>query len=188
MRRSITMIVATMAALGLVLAGPVGAAPAEKTTYEFFECFTVFGEPDRSWFSGKDDKNWHVRGAGNQADEYRWDDNDEVWANVGSNATVVNWNVRWMLVGPPDAPMPVPTAGTLWGTFDFESDIGDFSGHWTWAGWPDAEGKGSGKSDSGQIAKVTLLNEDPGFAGGDFLPVCGFDATFVVLEVIDPRT
>ncbi len=178
MRRSFVMIVAMMTALGLVLVGPVGAAPAEKTTHEFLECFIALDpEPEASWFTGKDGKNWHVRGAENMALVYMW--NGAGWDEVGTNNTVANWNARWMLTefG------PVPTEGSLWGDFDSTSTIGDFAGSWSWGDWPDGYGHGAGKSDSGELAKVTLFAGNAGF--GDEPYPCP-DPNFVLLEVIDP--
>lgn len=163
-----------MFAVGVVLlmtvtiftVAPAGAAPPEKAHFEVVECFFEFDMmPDRSWFSGNDDKVWHVRGADNRAAEYVWD--GESWAYIGENATVSNWNAFWTMTefG------PTPTAGSLWGDFVFTSEIGDFVGTWAWGTWPTGPGRLVGTAVGDDVdGRVNgwLSNVDPGWGDGDY--------------------
>lgn len=182
MRKSFVLVVALVVGLAMTTVGPAGAAPAEKTTYEMLECFVAFdAEPEASWFSGKDDRNWHVRGAENFALEFMW--MDEAWVLVGENNIVANWNARWMVT-----PFgPVPTEGSLWGDSSLRATFGDFDGSWAWGEWPTGDGRATSKginADVGKLSKATLMSEDPGW-GEEPYP-CP-DPGFVLVEVIDPH-
>lgn len=149
----------------LFAVAPVSAAPPQTQDYEVVECFYLFDTmPDRSWFSGKDDKIWHVRGADNRAAEFIWD--GDGWMYIGENATATNWNATWTV----SEFGPVPTAGPLWGDFEFRSEIGDFAGTWAWGTWPEGVGRlvGTGIGDTDTSVKGWLSNIDPGWGDGDY--------------------
>lgn len=183
-------VLALATVVGMILAvsavGPLGAAPADKDTYELVECFTL-GTPDRSWFSGQDDKIWHMRGLANSTDLFWWDGG--AWQNVGTNATVGNWNARWA----GEFPFIFPTKGSLWGTFSMRSDVGDFDGSWAWGNWPANDGRGAGSGvggSAGTNVKVTLSQSDPTGGSGPYpcvIPSVHQGMDFVTLEVIDTK-
>ena len=159
--------------VGLVLASaaPAGAAPIKAEPIEVVECMVPgdFAEA-KIWFSGQDDKIMHIRGLVNTAIELQYDGSD--WAPIGSNVIGVNYNGAYMMVETPDGPFPAPTVGTYWGTFDLELEgIGEFTGTWSW-GKGAVDGRGSGSGD-GQLIKVDLLGEDPGWQPG-YPSGCGF--------------
>ncbi|NNL97572.1 MAG: hypothetical protein HKO63_05145 [Acidimicrobiia bacterium] len=158
--------------VGLVLASaaPAGAAPIKAEPIEVVECMVPgdFAEA-KIWFSGQDDKIMHIRGLVNTAFEFLFNDSLGTWVPIGTNEIGVNYNGAWVAV--PDFG-PAPTVGTYWGTFDLELEgIGEFTGTWSW-GKGAVDGRGSGSGD-GQLIKVDLLGEDPGWPGG-YPDGCGF--------------
>lgn len=183
MHKWIVLMVAVLTALALALVGPVAAAPADKTIFETVECVEVFGPPEASWFTGKDDRNWHLRGGENQSLIYMWDEGGGFWDEIGANVVVTNFNAQWMLAGP----APAPTEGSFWGDFNLTTDFGDFAGSWAWGDWPSGSGHAAGKGingDAGKLIKGTLTFEDPGWGDGDY-PCPNPD--FALLEVIDTK-
>ncbi|MGI9610539.1 MAG: hypothetical protein ACR2NL_09640 [Acidimicrobiia bacterium] len=166
MRRLLTLSIV----VGLVLASAAPAgAKVDQQSYDAIECITDFGNPDKIWFTGKDGKVMHMRGVTNTAQELML--NGTAWELVGMNTIEVNYNGAFMIVDTPAGPVPAPTDGTFWGTFDLRlDDIGDFTGHWSWAKGA-VDGRGSGSGD-GKLSKVDLLGEDLGWPAVP--PGCGF--------------
>jgi hypothetical protein len=150
-------------ALVLASAVPIGAAPMAKDTRQGIECLIPGNfEEAKVWFSGQDDTTMHIRGLVNTATE--WSYADGAWEMVGNNVIVVNFNGAWMEVEPfPGFKIKVPTVGSYWGTFDLSLGDEDFEGTWSW-GKGTVDGRGSATGD-GQLMKVALLGEDPGWDG-----------------------
>ena len=141
MRRMI--LITTVLALVGMAALPAGAVPVEKTMYTVAECAAP-GNPQNpeemtTWFPSGDRIN--IRGAENLYEVYVLEAGD--WELVGTNTTNANVNAAFPSF-----------EGVFWGTFDIESTIGDFEGHWSWGATE--FGRASGHSDDGQILKVTL--------------------------------
>lgn len=158
MRRLVTLFIV----VGLVLASaaPAGAKPIQKEKFEAVECITSFGIPEREWFSGHDDAVMHLRNMTNTANEYIFEEG--VWVLQGTNSISANYNGAW--VPHPFVPnVGIPIDGSFWGTFDLDlGTVGEFSGRWSW-GKGTLNGRGAG-SGAGQLVKVSLLGEDPGWA------------------------
>lgn len=165
MRRMI-LLVTVLAVVGMT-ALPAGAAPVTKTTYTVAECADVHNPQNESemkmWLSGEN--RIHIRSAENLYHLFLLEDGG--WTGIGSNTT--NANVNAVL----------PTfEGSYWGTFDIQSDIGDFEGRWSWGAGD--YGRASGRSADGDLLKVTLgLSSD----GLPALPGAGCStAEYVVLS------
>jgi len=143
MRRA-TAWTAVIALAGIVVASAptVSAARAEKDAYIVAEC-PQDGNPqsvERFEFPNPNDPNRVlIRGAHNIYNEFVLE--DDGWSLVGENNTMANVNAS-------------ESFATIWGTFDWDGNLGHFEGTWSWGN--SAYGRASGRSDDGRLLKVTL--------------------------------
>jgi hypothetical protein len=150
MRR--TMLFMTVMALVVLAAAPASAHRVEKTSYIVAECPDV-GNPlsiDRMWSPTEDSV--HIRGGVNLYYEYLYTGSG--WTGpFAENTTVANLNAAFPSF-----------EGSFWGTWSFDDydggpDFGDFDGKWVFTN--NGAAKGTGMSNDGRVAKVSLGLESP---------------------------
>ncbi len=164
MRRA-TAWTAVIALAGIVVASAptVSAARAEKDAYIVAECPTGGDPPER--FEFPNPNRVLIRGAHNVYDEYLLEDTE--WSLVGVNNTMANVNAS-------------ESFATIWGTFDWDGNLGHFEGTWSWGN--SAYGRASGRSDDGRLLKVTL-----GLDPSDYPPLDCEDYGVTELLIISPH-
>jgi len=113
-----SVLILTLIATLLLVAGPV-AAKATKTEFTATELYVEDLSPGKEWYTGKDGKNYYVRGS-----QMRF--TVETTDLRVSGDEIITANDNFKLVDP-----PVYLIGRMWGTFYLTNEDGSWEGTWT---------------------------------------------------------
>ena len=142
-RTALVFILLGVFTLVIAAASPAGAMKAEKTSFIVAECPDIDNPQSVERFEFPNPDRVLIRGAVNLY--YEWVLEGDDWRAIGTNTTTANGN----------ATLP-EFEGPFWGTFDFDDDgtIGDITGTWAWG--MSAYGRATGKTEDGDLVKITL--------------------------------